>query len=303
MSLVCQDGEILLSLFQVKEIKTNYIIKRMTTSMITKATEMDYKKFKLSNTVKVNKYQGKSVYASYNNSIMRIQLPKMGLPFGISKFTNPDNGDVKYSLDMSMKDIDESVFKNFEEIENAVLDYAEKNSKELFKKQRSKEILKEFYKPFIKYALNEEGERSDKYPPTFKTKLWTSGLDFSADVFDAQKVDGKYPKIKMTLDNSDEVITAGSHCETIIQFTGLWVVGDSFGISWSVSQIKIYKNSNAIVGYAFQDEDVEMDDEEQETEEVEEFHEEELQELEEPEIKIEEPVVVQKKRRRPKDEL
>jgi hypothetical protein len=264
----------------------------MTTSMITKATEMDYKKFKLSNTVKVNKYQGKSVYASYNNSIMRIQLPKMGLPFGISKFVNPDNSDdIKYSLDMSMKDIDENVFKNFEEIENAVLDYAEKNSKELFKKQRSKEILKEFYKPFIKHSLNEEGERSDKYPATFKTKLWTNGPDFSADVFDAQKVDGKYPKIKMTLNNSDEVITKGSHCEAIIQCSGLWVVGDSFGISWSVSQLKIYKNDNAIVGYAFQDE---------EPEQVEEFQEEEL---EEPEIKIEEQVVVQKKKRRPKDEL
>ena len=269
----------------------------MTTSMITKATEMDYNKFKLSNTVKVNKYQGKSVYASYNNSIMRIQLPKMGLPFGISKFINPDTGDIKYSLDMSMKDIDEKVFKNFEEIENVVLEYAEKNSKELFKKQRSKEILKEFYKPFIKYNMNEEGERSDKYPPTFKTKLWTSGNDFSVDIFDAQKVEGKYPKIKMTLDNNDEVITACSHCESIIQCSGLWVVGDSFGISWSVSQIKIYKNDNAIVGYAFQDEDVEMDDEDQETEE---FNEEEL---EEPEIKIEEPVVIQKKRRRPKEDL
>jgi hypothetical protein len=270
----------------------------MTTSMITKATEMDYKKFKLSNTVKVNKYQGKSVYASYNNSIMRIQLPKMSLPFGIGKYVNPETGDIKYSLDMSMKEIDHKVIKNFEDIENAVLDYVEKNSKELFKKQRTKEILKEFYKPFIKYNLNEEGERTDKYPPTFKAKLWTSGNDFSADVFDAQKVDGTYPKIKMTLDNGDQVIAPGSHCETIIQCSGLWVVGDSFGISWSVSQIKIYKNDNAIVGYAFQDEDVEM--EQEETEEVEDFNEEDL---EEPEIKIEEPTVVQKKRRRPKEDL
>lgn len=267
----------------------------MTTTVITKANEMEYKKFKLSNTIKVNKYQGKSVYASYDGTIMRIQLPKMGLPFGISKYVNPETSDIKYSLDLSMKDLDPSIFKNFEELEDAVLDYVEKNSKELFKKQRSKEILREFYKPFIKYNQDENGERSDKYPPTFKTKLWTSGNDFTVDVFDSQKVEGKYPKIKMTLDNSDEVITPGSHCETIIQCSGLWVVGDSFGISWSVSQIKIYKNNNAIVGYAFQD------DEENETET--EIQEEEFQDEDLEELKIEEHVPVQKKSRRRKEDL
>lgn len=266
----------------------------MTTSLITKADEIDYKKFKLSNTIKVNKYQGKSVYASYNGTIMRIQLPKMGLPFGISKYVNPETSDVKYSLDLSMKDIDEKIFKNFEDIENSVLDYVERNSKELFKKQRSKEILKEFYKPFIKYNEDENGERSDKYPPIFKGKLWTNGNDFTVDVYDSKKVDGKYPKIKMTLDNSDEIITAGSHCETILQCSGLWVVGDSFGISWSVSQIKIYKNDNAIVGYAFQDE--EETEEQEQKQEAEEFNYEELEEL-----KIEEPPVHKKTRRRKED--
>ena len=72
-----------------------------------------------------------------------------------------------------------------------------------------------------------------------------------------EKIVIKYPKIKMTLDNSDEVITPGSKCEAIVQCSGIWVVGDSFGISWSVVQIKAYKNNNAIVGYAFQDEEQE----------------------------------------------
>lgn len=257
----------------------------MTTSSIVKADKIETSKFKISKVIKLNKYSGKSVYVSYNDSTMRVQLPKMDLPFGVSKYVNPDTGDTKYSLDLSMKDIDQKIFDNFQEIENIILDYAEKNSVELFKKKRSKEILKEFYKPFIKFH-EEDGEISDKYPARFKAKLWTSGNDFSVDVYDSEKVDGKYPKIKLTLENSDEVITAGSKCEAIIQCSGLWVVGDGFGISWSVVQIKAYKNTNALVGYAFEDDD---ESEEVFVEEKEPNFEDDLEvvvsELEEPSVK------------------
>jgi hypothetical protein len=267
----------------------------MTTSSIVKADKIESSKFKISKVIKVNKYSGKSVYVSYNEAIMRVQLPKMDLPFGVSKYVNPENGDTKYSLDLSMKGINQNVFDNFQEIEDVILDYAEKNSLELFKKKRSKEILKEFYKPFIKFH-EENGELSDKYPARFKAKLWTSGNDFSVDVYDSEKIDGKYPKIKMTLDNHDEVITPGSKCEAIIQCSGLWVVGDSFGISWSVVQLKAYKNSNALVGYAFEDEEgEEVEDEDEEVLEEEPSFEDDLEVVV---STVEEPTVKKVRRKR-----
>jgi hypothetical protein len=227
---------------------------------IVKANNIDESKFKISEAIKVNKYSGKSVFVSYSGGPFRVQLPKMGLPFGVGKFTNPDTGDTKYSLDLSMKDIEPKVIENFQKIEEAIIDYAEKNSVELFKKKRSKEILKEFYKSFIKFH-EEDGEQSDKYPPRFKAKLWTTNNDFSCDVFDSVKVDGAYPKIKLNVDNCDEIITGGSHCEAIIQASGIWVVQDSFGISWSVNQLKIYKNANSLSGYSFvEDEDTDTEE-------------------------------------------
>lgn len=281
----------------------------MTTSSIVKAADIDLTKFNFSPTIKTNKFQGKSVFASYRGGSLRVQLPKMGLPFGISKYANPESGDIKYSLDMSMKDVDPAVLENFEAIEEHVLNYVEKNSLELFKKKRTKAILKEFYKPFIKYH-EEDGERSDKYPPRFKSKLWTTGNDFSVDVYDSVKVDGKYPKIKMTLDNEGDVITPGSQCEAIIQCSGLWVVGDGFGISWSVVQIKSYKNDNAIVGYAFQDEEEEVEEEvAEEVEAIEEDVEEEFNEADlDVSVKFDEPVatpapVAAKRSRRKKEDL
>jgi hypothetical protein len=263
---------------------------------IVKAVNIEESKFKVSSAIKVNKYSGKSVFVSYNGGAMRAQLPKMALPFGISKYVNPDTGDTKYSLDLSMKDIDKKVFENFQKIEESILDFAEKNSVELFKKKRSKDILKEFYKPFIKFH-EENGELSDKYPPRFKAKLWTSGNDFSVDVYDSVKVNGSYPKIKLTLDNCDELVSGGSQCEAIVQCSGIWVVNDSFGISWSVVQMKLYKNANAISGYAFED-----DEEDPDTEQVQD--EENL--MDEPSNEFDdEPVVVtpKPKQRRKREEL
>lgn len=243
----------------------------MTTGKIVKAINIDSSKLKLSDTIKTNKYQGKSVYSSYDGNSFRVQLPLLNLPFGIGKYDSPDTGEIKYSLDFSMKDLDPKILENFSEIEEKVLEYAEKNSKELFKKQQSKAILREFYKPFIKFHEDENGERSDKYPPRFKTKMWTNGNDFAVDVYDSNKVEGKYVKIPMNIENGDQVLSPGSKCEAIIQSSGLWVVGKSFGISWSVVQIKAYTNENTLTGYAFEDED-EEDEEVQE-----EFNEEDLE--------------------------
>ena len=271
----------------------------MTTNQITKAVNIDNKKFKIAESIKVNKYNGKSVFASYNGASMRVQLPKMGLPFGISKYTNPDNGEIKYSLDLSMKGVSQEIFDNFKSIEDVILEYAEKNSVELFKKKRTKEILKEFYKPFIKFH-EEDGEISDKYPARFKAKMWLNGNDFSTDVYDSEKVDGKYPKIKMTVDNGDEIVAPGSSAETIVQCSGLWVVGDSFGVSWSVVQMKLYKNANVISGYAFEDDAEEEVVEVVDIEEPSEFVEEPSEFDEEPGIKVQE---VTKRVRRKRDEL
>ena len=270
----------------------------MTTGKIVKAINIDSNKLKLSDTIKTNKYQGKSVYSSYDGNAFRVQLPMLNLPFGVGKYNSPDTNEIKYSLDLSMKDVDSKIFENFNEIEEKILEYAEKNSKELFKKQQSKAILKEFYKPFIKHHEDENGERSGKYPPRFKAKMWTNGNDFAVDVYDSKKVDGKYVKIPMNIENADSILSPGSKCEAIIQSSGLWVVGKSFGISWSVIQIKAYTNENTLNGYAFED------DEEQEEEQEVEQHQEEFNEAD---LELEEEIsistAVPKRQRRKKEEF
>jgi hypothetical protein len=280
------------------------------TTQVIKANKIDTTKFKLAENIKINKYGGKSVFAAYNGGVMRVQLDKMMLPFGISVYTDPTSGDMKYSLDLNMKTASDNFVQQIEKIEDSILDYAAKNSKDLFKKVRNKELLKEFYKSFIKYT-EEDGVRSDKYPPRFKAKMWTGDNGkFSADVYMADKVDGRYPKVDLTLENYEEIVSKGCSCDAIVQCSGLWVVGDTFGISWSVVQLKVYPNQNVLSGYAFQD-----DDEEEQNEDVEDLGEEDDEETEQPVreespfdeeevvVKKEEPVVKEKRVRRKKDEF
>lgn len=217
---------------------------------VIKAQSFSASDISFADSVKVNKYGGKSVYANYNGAPLRIQLPKMAIPFGVSRFSNPDKPEeIKYSLELSLAGLPDSFLRELDLLESAVISHAESKSKELFKKQQSKDLLLEFYKSFIKYAEDENGERSDKYPPRLKTKIYTSEDGaFRVAAFDTDRV-----KLDVTEDNVDSLIPKGAVCEAIIECTGIWVVNKSFGVSWKLAQLKVHENGNALNGYAFHD--------------------------------------------------
>lgn len=265
----------------------------MTSPKVIKADKFKASLIKFSDSVKVNKYGGKSVYANYNGGPLRLQLPKMGLPFGVSKYQNPDKPEeVKYSLELSFADIPKNILKELQEMEEKIISFAEEKSKELFKKQQSKELLLEFYKSFIKFSETESGEKDDKYAPRLKTKIYNEGKSFKVDAFEAEKVNGSYPKINITEDDVDDIIQKGSKCEAIIECTGIWVVNKSFGVSWKLAQVKIHKNDKKLSGYSFE-EDSEPEPEYQAPEELEYYEE---QPEEEQEVKPKKTTKNRKKR-------
>lgn len=268
---------------------------------IIKAGDLDMKKVKFADNIKTNKYSGKSVYVNYDNGPFRIQMPKMSLPFGVSIYEDPKTSEKKYTLELSWAGVKDEVFDFFKEIENKIIDYAEANSKELFKKQKQRVVLEESYNSFLKINRDEDGNVVEKYAPRLKVKMYVDGNNFSVDAYDAEKVDGKYPRIHLTKDNIEDYLSKGSKIETILQCSGFWVVDNKFGISWVVAQVKIYKNENKLVGYAFEDdeeqEDGEVDVEQEEVPEVPEEPEESEEPEDEPEI-VEAPQKEKKQRRK-----
>lgn len=230
------------------------------TSKVIKAEKFKASSINFSETIKVNKYGGKTVYANYNGGPLRLQMPKMNLPFGVSKYQNPDKPDeIKYSLEMSFANLPDEILTELKNMEEKIIAFAEEKSKELFKKQQSKDLLLEFYKSFIKYAESDDGERIDKYAPRMKAKIYNEGKNFKVDAFESEKVNGSYPKINITEDDVDEIIQKGAKCEAIIECTGIWVVNKTFGVSWKLAQVKIYRNENQLAGYAFDDDEESYD--------------------------------------------
>lgn len=229
---------------------------------IIKAGELNIKKVKFAENIKTNKYSGKSVYINYDNNPFRIQMPKMSLPFGVSIYRHPETGEEKFSLELSWAGVSEELFNSFKELEEKIIDFAEANSKELFKKQKQRVVLEENYTSYLKINRDEEGNVIEKYPARLKVKMYLDGNNFNVDAYDSEKVDGKYPRIHLTKDNIEDYISKGSKCETILQCSGFWVVDQKFGVSWVLVQAKIYKNENKLVGYAFEDNENEEEIEE-----------------------------------------
>ena len=249
----------------------------MATNNITLTKNLDYDNLAFSE-VKKNSMGGNMVYMQYNNKKLMIQTPEMAAPFGLSTFTDDKSGAVKYSIDVSFRDVDTNPkIKDFYDkmvaFDECVLKSAVENSKAWFGKQMSMEVVKELYKNTVKPS-----NQPEKYAPTMKFKIRDIGKVAAYDE-DQEAI------------NPEMGITKGSKIRTILDASSVWFVNKQFGVSWNLIQIQV-KKPQVVEGFAMQNEDSE-DDEEYEEEEKEEHEEEQEHEEEVTPVKatpIPEPV-------------
>ena len=229
---------------------------------------------------KENKHGGKVAYINYDYEdgkppkTLRIQMPRMKAPFGISgwdttKKDRKDNSPTKISndtLELSFNDSDIDIIEKFEKLDELAIDTGVLNSKEFFKKKFDRDALKLFYKSSVKHNEDDEGERDNKYPPRFKTKLIKNqDSAYTVEVYNSAK-----ERMMMNIENCGKMIPKGSECVCIVECTGIWIIGEKFGLSWRPIQMKVYRSSNKLVGYSFIDDGEEDEVESVEIDEVEE---------------------------------
>jgi hypothetical protein len=205
---------------------------------------------------------GKIVYVSYSKAPLIVQTPAMAVPFGMSRWEGDNNnGAVKYSIDLSFKDMDtnpsaKAFYKMLADLDARLVEHGFGNQQTWFKGKRygSKEIVEALYTPMIKHAKDKTtGERTDDYPPTFKVTVPFKDNAFACDVFNSER----------ELVDLNAIDTKGSKVTAIIQCTGVWFAGGKFGVSWKVVQMKVAPNKTKIVGYALVDLDDDDEDEEE----------------------------------------
>lgn len=190
---------------------------------------------------------GKKAYVNYNGERLVLQsATSMRIPFGLSVFKADGGGSDKYSINLSFNGYQQAgevkaFFDAVTALDKEVVEQAFKNSKAWFGKEKSKEVLQEFYTPSIKFGK----DASKDYPPTMKLNLKRTGETFETKIYD---VTGK----RMTGIPVEEMLAKGSQITALIECTDVWIAGTGkFNLRWNVSQIVVHKLPERGADFAF----------------------------------------------------
>jgi len=190
---------------------------------------------------------GKKAFLQYNGERFQLQsATSMRIPFGLSVFKAEGGGQDKYSINLSFNNYEtDTEVKAFYEavsaVDRTVVDAAIANSKAWFGKEKSREVLQEFFTSSVKFGKDE----TKKYPPTMKLNLRRNGDTFETKFYD---VHGK----KLTGVSADEMLAKGSLVTVLMECTDVWIAGTGkFSVRWNASQIIVHKMAESGAEFAF----------------------------------------------------
>jgi hypothetical protein len=213
--------------------------------------------------VRPNKAGGKSIPIKYNGQNLQIRLEKTVYPMGVNIREN-ENG-TTYTMSLSLRGCDAyakeraptetgstGVLYNFLlDLQEGVLQHGVKNSKKIFGKDRSLEVLRDTMKSFISPSVekvNGEWVPTGKYPPSLKMKVPVYSGDVAMDVTDHL---GK--RVEVDIDNLASVFP--KRCEaSIVVSPSIYVTGTGFGVTWRISYAKVSPPTRMTAADVFKDE-------------------------------------------------
>jgi hypothetical protein len=145
-------------------------------------------------------------------------------------------GDGKFKVQFSFKGKDTNprvakFHETIEAIDNYVIDQAVKNSGKWFKKPgMTRDMLKLFFKPTLRYSKDKDGNEKREYPPHMAAALKKNKEGhFIAEVYDDAKkqIEGVTPV---------EALRRNAEVVPILSCGGVWIVDGKFGVTWTLHQ-------------------------------------------------------------------
>jgi len=231
-------------------------------SQIHRPHTVDFNKFQFGDPT-VNKYGGKSCRVKYDNSDFYIQLPRMRLPYGLGVYQEKDSGGnvtkQKFSMDFSLSGYElgedgqpkntrvKECFDWLENMEKLLIEKAVENSSTWLDMGDCTEgVAKALSRDLIKYARDKTTKKiTNKYPPTFKSKVGYWDGRFTINAFDEKRA----PIVDL-----QQGCPKGSEAVAIIKLTGVTFAGGKCGYSFNVHQVKVYAPTR-MPSYAFLDDE------------------------------------------------
>jgi len=187
----------------------------------------------LCSNIDIGSYKNKKiVITNKDGGHLRVQAPRLYMPFGICGFT-PEVGPTKYTLDLSLTGWDEEggyvqkFYQTLREVENMVVDAVVAQSEEIFQKPMTKEELLPMFNSNIK--------ENPGHAPKFRVKVDTDMNDLmKADVFDANKE--RMPKDAMT-----HGLYSRNSGRPIVEMCSVYFLNRKFGVTWKLHQLQVFE--------------------------------------------------------------
>lgn len=186
----------------------------------------------LLDTLEISEYDGRKISLSTKDGKpMRIQTPRLYMPFGISGFT-PAVGATKWNIDFSMKGYDEEdnyvkhFYETLQKAEAAIVEAVHKQSSKIFGKAMSVDELLPMFNSNIKTSPDRE--------PKFRARVDTTmDGDLKPGIFDSEK-----NAIKTTV--KDKLYARNSGI-AIVEMNSVYFLNKKFGVTWKLHQLVVYE--------------------------------------------------------------
>lgn len=188
--------------------------------------------YTLLDNLEISKYKDnqKITLSTKDGKPMRVQTPRLYMPFGISGFT-PPVGNTKWNIDFSMKGYDEDgnvneFYETLQKTEAAIVEAVRVQSTDIFGKEMTTEELLPMFNSNIKHSADRE--------PKFRVRVDTTiGGEVKANIFDKDKNN-------ITTDLKDKLYARNSGV-AIIEMNSIYFLNRKFGVTWKLHQLVVYE--------------------------------------------------------------
>jgi hypothetical protein len=198
---------------------------------------------------KVNKSGGKNValFDKNRRAIFTFVTPETDT-YGVNTNQFDEGKPPTYDMTLQLNRTEKCMIftQNMLDMERVILDEALKNSKKWFGKQLSKEVLQEFWTPFVKFPKNKEtGEVDPSKSPTLRLKFGYYDGEFkNIEVYNTSS-ELIYPKANVDLPG---LIPKGSEVKCLVRLNGIWFAGGKFGLTGKPIQIIVRPKTRLMPG-------------------------------------------------------
>jgi hypothetical protein len=129
------------------------------------------------------------------------------------------------------------------QLDEFMLEQGVKNSKAWFKADLSRDVIKAFYTPCVKYSKDKDGNVLS-YPPNIKLKLRKNNGEFEAKFYDVNGTPHKDVPV-------EDLLAKGVQVTAIMECGGVWFAGSKFGVTWRAKQIAVHQLPKKMGDFAF----------------------------------------------------